>query len=99
MVTEKQFWKKVKRTMGKVPFLPDAIALYFCMIDPETPIWAKAQIAGALAYFIAPFDLIPDALPGLGYADDAGVIVATLKVVATHVTKEHKKKSTDWLAR
>jgi uncharacterized membrane protein YkvA (DUF1232 family) len=98
MVSEKTFWKKVKHTIGRVPFLPDVVALYFCMIDPDTPLWAKAQIGGALAYFISPLDAIPDALPALGYTDDAAVVLATLKIVASHVTREHKKKAQDWFA-
>ncbi len=91
------FWKKVKRNLGKVPFTADVVALYFCMRDPFTPIWAKAQIAAAIAYFISPIDAIPDAIPLAGYADDAGVIAGTLTLVAAHVTAEHKSQALHWL--
>ncbi len=36
----------------------------------ETIIWAIV----AIIYFVTPFDLIPDFLPGIGYLDDAAVI-------------------------
>jgi uncharacterized membrane protein YkvA (DUF1232 family) len=36
----------------------------------ETIVW----IIGAIIYFVNPFDLIPDFIPGVGYLDDAVVI-------------------------
>ena len=42
----------------------------------------KARIIAALIYFIAPIDLIPDFLPGIGYIDDAFVIGLTIKALA-----------------
>lgn len=89
----KTFWKKTKRLAGKLPFLPDVVAMYHCMADPKTPAWVKVQIAGALVYFVSPLDVIPDFLAGAGYLDDAGVIIGTLKVVHTHITDEHRAKA------
>jgi len=36
-------------------------------------------LSTALLYLINPMDLIPDAIPGVGYSDDAAVILATLQ--------------------
>lgn len=94
---EASFWTKVRRTVGKVPFVPDVVALYFCMRDVNTPLWAKLQIGGALAYFVAPVDAIPDFVPLLGYSDDAGVVAATIAVLGAHVTDAHKRSAVDWL--
>jgi uncharacterized membrane protein YkvA (DUF1232 family) len=93
------FWTKVRRTVGKVPFVPDVVALYFCMRDVETPLWAKLQIGGALAYFVAPFDVIPDFIPVAGYADDASVVAATIALLGAHVTAGHTRSASDWLSR
>ena len=85
------FWATVRRTAGKVPFVNDALAMYFAMLDDETPLPAKATIAAALAYFVLPADVIPDVLPVIGYTDDAATIAGALGLVATHVTREHKR--------
>ena len=65
-------------------WVPDFIAslisdvkfLYEMMCDEDYTIsWqTKAQIIFALAYFISPLDLIPDAIIGIGYLDDALVV-------------------------
>jgi len=43
-------------------------------LDKQVPVAEKAKLAGAIAYFISPFDLLPEALVGpLGYIDDVAV--------------------------
>ena len=88
-IVEKGFWKKVRKVTGKVPFLRDAIALYYCMLDAKTPLWVKGVVAGALVYFISPVDAIPDVIPALGYTDDLAVIAGTIKAVSMHLKPEH----------
>lgn len=44
------FLKNAKRFIGIVPFTKNAVAMYFCMLDPKTPAYAKAIIASALTY-------------------------------------------------
>jgi uncharacterized membrane protein YkvA (DUF1232 family) len=90
------FLVDVRRFVGKVPFTNDAVALYFCLIDPKTPIFVKATIAGALAYFISPIDAIPDFIIGLGFTDDAGVIATTLATVARYITDEHRHQASEF---
>jgi uncharacterized membrane protein YkvA (DUF1232 family) len=51
--------------------IQDALAMYFCMMDPATPLPVKATIAGALTYFLSPIDAIPDAIVGLGFTTSA----------------------------
>jgi uncharacterized membrane protein YkvA (DUF1232 family) len=45
-------------------------ALYLAARDPRTPWYAKAFVAGVIAYALSPIDLIPDFIPILGYLDD-----------------------------
>ena len=73
---EEGFWPKVRKVAGKVPFLPDALALWWCAKDPETPVAAKGMMWAALAYFVLPADVIPDVLAGIGLTDDTAVIAA-----------------------
>ncbi len=48
------------------------------MRDPRTPIGLKGMLAAALAYVVVPVDLIPDAIPLLGHADDLTVLLLVL---------------------
>lgn len=56
--------------------LPRLFVVYALATDPETPAWAKALACGTLAYFVLPWDVIPDVVPVVGFADDA--LVATM---------------------
>ena len=56
----------------------------------STPRHVQAALLGAIAYFILPFDFIPDMLPVLGFTDDAAVLAAAIRLVATHITPEHR---------
>lgn len=48
-------------------------------IDKEVPVKEKAKLAGAIVYFISPFDLLPEALSGpLGYIDDVAMAAFVL---------------------
>jgi uncharacterized membrane protein YkvA (DUF1232 family) len=48
----------------------EIMTLYLAARDPRTPWYAKAVIAGVVAYALSPIDLIPDFIPVLGYLDD-----------------------------
>lgn len=87
------FWKKLLTLAGKVPFADDAAAAYFCAIDPATPTRVKGILLAALAYFVLPFDAIPDFVAGLGFTDDAAVLAMALSLVARHVTPAHRAKA------
>jgi uncharacterized membrane protein YkvA (DUF1232 family) len=76
-----------------------ALILFYCLKDRDTPTWAKGVIVGALGYLILPTDLIPDILPGAGYGDDWGAIVAALGTVAAYIKDEHKEKARTQVAR
>ena len=65
---EQGFWNKVRRTLGHVPFVEEAVAAYYCAMDPQTPLQVKAILIGALAYFVVPTDMIPDFIAWFGFA-------------------------------
>ncbi len=44
-----------------------AVTLWVVLSDPETPLWARSLVILALAYWIAPLDAVPDAIPVAGY--------------------------------
>jgi uncharacterized membrane protein YkvA (DUF1232 family) len=41
----------------------------------------------AVLYFVDPFDLIPDAVPVLGYLDDAAVIAAVVRLNLSEISR------------
>ena len=88
-LVEERFWDKVRKTLGRVPFVEDALAAYYCATDGKTPLYVKAVLMGALAYFIVPSDVIPDFIVGLGYTDDASVLVAAIAAVRGSLKPEH----------
>ena len=92
------FWGHVRRFMKHVPFMGDVLAMFYASQDPKTPMWVKGMIGAALAYFALPIDAIPDVLfLGIGFTDDAAVVLATLRAVSSHVSDEHRRQAQDWL--
>lgn len=76
-----------------------ALILFYCLQDRDTPAWAKGVIIGALGYLILPTDLVPDVLPGVGFGDDWGALVAALGTVAAYIKDEHKARAKAQLDR
>ncbi len=95
----KNFWRKLKRVVSNIPFAEDLLAAYYCAFDRQTPRHVQAALIGALAYFILPFDFIPDFLPVLGFTDDAAVLATAIRLVATHITDEHREAARAALRR
>ena len=73
--------------------------LWFASRRPDLPAWARTRIYGALAYFVLPFDAVPDFLPGAGYADDLGVLAFALFTVASYVDADVRRRTADVLSR
>src|ERR1700760_3920936 len=95
----RRFWTKFKRVVAQLPFAEDLLAAYYCAFDKRTPRHVQAKLLGAIAYFILPFDFIPDMLPVLGFTDDAAVLATALRMVATHITPDHRAAARATLQR
>ena len=97
--SEDGLWEKIvkvtKKAGIKVVYL--TLILYYTATAPTTPMKQKGIIYGALGYFILPFDLIPDAIPVVGYSDDLAALIACVSVVITCITPEIIKKAQDKL--
>lgn len=96
---KEKFFPKLARVLAKVPFAEDLVAAYYCAFDRNTPLKAKGILLGALAYFILPFDAVPDIVLGLGFTDDLAVLLAAFNVVRTHVTPAHRDRARETLDR
>lgn len=102
--SEKSFWDKLKhfaKTAGQ-DVVERALCLFYAAQKPDTPLWAKTVIYGALTYFISPIDAVPDITPVLGYSDDLGVLVSAVLTVAMYVSddvrQQAREKVRTWLA-
>lgn len=98
-VVERGLKDKIRITLGKVPFVEDAVAAYFCAVDGKTPLYVKAILMGAVAYFVTPADVIPDFIAGLGYTDDAAVLTAAIKAIGSNLRPEHRERAREALGR
>lgn len=86
----RRFWIKLKQVVAKLPFAEDLLAAYYCAFDKQTPHHVQAALLGAVAYFVLPFDFMPDVLPVLGFTDDAAILATAIRMVASHITQDHR---------
>jgi uncharacterized membrane protein YkvA (DUF1232 family) len=87
---QREFWTKVKRVAAGLPFAEDLLAAYYCAFDRATPLQVKTALLGALAYFVLPFDFVPDFLPLVGFTDDAAILITAIRMVGAHMRPEHR---------
>ena len=95
----RRFWIKLKKVVAKLPFTEDLLAAYYCAFDKQTPRHVQVALLGAIAYFILPFDFIPDMMPVLGFTDDAAMLATAIRLVAGHITDDHREAARAALKR
>ncbi len=62
--------------------------------DPRTPVGLKGLLLAALAYVVMPVDLIPDAIPIIGQADDLTVLLLVLDLFIQNAPPEVRAEHT-----
>lgn len=72
-------------------------ALYLAYRDPRVPWYARVLAVCVVGYALSPIDLIPDAIPVLGYLDDVilvplGVALA-IRMIPPEVLEECRKEA------
>ena len=95
----RRFWIKFKQVVANLPFAEDLLAAYYCAFDKQTPRHVQVALLGAIAYFILPFDFIPDMMPALGFTDDAAVLATVIRMVAGNITNDHREAARAALKR
>jgi uncharacterized membrane protein YkvA (DUF1232 family) len=95
----RDFWRKFGRLAAQIPFSEDLLTAYYCAFDRRTPTHVRVALLGALAYFIAPFDILPDVLPIIGLTDDAAILAGAIKLVWDSIKPEHRDAAQVALAR
>jgi len=86
-----RFFATLKKAARYIPFADELVSAYFCALDPQTPHHVRAMLLAALAYFVLPIDTVPDFLVGVGFSDDAAVLLASIAMVRTHISPIHRE--------
>jgi uncharacterized membrane protein YkvA (DUF1232 family) len=87
------FWAKIRRTAGRTSFAREAVAAFYCATDPATPSRVRVMLLAALAYFVMPADAIPDIIAGLGFTDDAAVLLTVWRIVGPEIKDHHRERA------
>ena len=95
-----KFLRKLEKKLKVIPIAGNALSNIPIMISmiknyvkkeyTEAPLGTIVAIISALIYFLAPIDLIPDFFAGIGFADDAAVVAACVKLIYDDL-EEYKK--------
>ena len=99
--SETGLWEKVKsyaKVAGK-EVIYNVLLLYYALQSDKVSAKEKAMIVGALGYFIIPTDFIPDAIPLMGFTDDAAVLIFIIKQLSCideEVKQQAKEKLAEW---
>jgi len=95
------FWAKLAavrprfgRLSGLRDFALNLVRLFEMLVEPgfTLPWRTTAAVVFALAYFISSVDLIPDAIPVLGFLDDAFVVAEVMVMVAGDLARFEERR-------
>jgi uncharacterized membrane protein YkvA (DUF1232 family) len=96
-LVEERFWKKLLKLAGRVPFVEDLAAAYFCLVDPTTPGRVRGVVLAALAWFVLPASVLPEFIVILGFTDDVAVVAIAARMVRRHVKERHYRRAREVL--
>ena len=85
-ITGRWRYLRLARLIVKLPTY--ARVIWGIVRDPRTPIALKGVLVAALAYVVMPVDLVPDAIPILGQADDLTVLLLVLDLFIQNAPAE-----------
>ena len=66
-----------------IRLLPDVLRLLKRLAaDPELPRRIRIALVALIAFVVSPIDLIPDAIPVIGFADDVVLVILVLRWIS-----------------
>ena len=86
---EQEFWPRLLKLVGRIPFAEDLAAAYFCVIDPTTPGRVRGVVLAALAWFVLPASVMPEFLLVLGFTDEIAVAAIVARMIRKHLQPRH----------
>jgi uncharacterized membrane protein YkvA (DUF1232 family) len=91
-LTSRWRYLRMARLVIKLPTY--ARVVWGILRDPRTPVGLKGILAAAQAYVVLPLDLIPDAIPIIGQADDLTVLLLVLDLFVQNAPAEVRAEHT-----
>lgn len=89
---------KVAKAAG-VKLIYLVLLFYYVLKSPFVSTKDKSLIYGALGYFILPIDLIPDAIPMVGFSDDLAALIAVYAAMKRSITPAIEMQARERLAK
>jgi len=90
----RRFWIKFKQVVAKLPVRRGfARAAYYCAFDKQTPRHVQAALLGAIAIaYLSSCRSISSrtCCRCYGFTDDAAILATAIRMVAGHITQEHR---------
>lgn len=77
----------ISRVVEDAKLLLALVRDYWTRDYRTVPYWVVGAAVFALLYVLAPFDLLPDVIPGVGQIDDAAVVSVCLALVRQELAK------------
>ncbi|HEX2141316.1 MAG TPA: YkvA family protein [Candidatus Limnocylindria bacterium] len=89
-VTGRLRYLRLARLVWRLPTY--ARLVWGLLRDPRTPVPLKGLLAAGLAYVLVPLDVVPDAVPILGQADDLTVLLLVLDLFIANAPREVREE-------
>ena len=99
--SESDLWQKIGKfgkSIGATVLYP-VLLLFNLLKSGDIDLKEKAMIIGTLGYFILPIDLLPDAIAGMGYADDVVALTAAVTALASCITEDIQNEAKEQLRK
>ena len=99
--SESDLWQKIGKfgkSIGATVLYP-VLLLFNLLKSGDIDLKEKAMIIGTLGYFILPIDLLPDAIAGMGYADDVAALTAAITALASCITEDIQNEAKEQLRK
>ncbi len=78
-------FKKIEEEFSKILVMAEIVKAYVNKEYTKVPKRSIVAIVSAIIYFVNPFDLIPDVIPGIGQVDDLSVILVCWKMISKDI--------------
>lgn len=88
-IVEQGFWPKLLKLAGRIPFVEDLAAAWFCVTDPATPRRVRGVVLAALVWFILPASVMPELVVWIGFTDEIAVTAIVVRMVRKHLKECH----------